>query len=97
MIMEHFLSNLLILYFSDYFKFLTCLETVTKTDCTQKETDKIQDFVRTVFTGIVDVACGEYTESSDKCDRLPIPPKKQKSDKSYRTYFLPLVELWHSL
>lgn len=81
----------------DYFKFLTCLENVTRGNCSETESEKIQEFVRNLFQGIINTACGDFQENSDKCDKIPPPPKKRKSDKSYKSYFLPLVELWHSL
>lgn len=81
----------------EYFTFLSCLEGVTKANCTPKETEKIQEFVRNLFNGIIDMACGTFQENSDTCEKLPPPPKKKKADKSYNSYFLPLVELWHSL
>ena len=39
---------------------MNCLESVTKTDCSSDETEKIQEFVRNVFSGIIDVACGKF-------------------------------------
>jgi len=87
----------MLLFLSDYFKMLDCLEGVTQVDCNHDATGAIQDFVRSVFQGIVDVSCGDFVENSDKCDRLPAAPKKRKSDKATKTYFLPLVELWNNL
>ena len=76
---------------------INCFERVTKKSCSAKASDGVVDFIRNVFQSIVDVACGDFTENSDKCDRLPAPPKKRKSDKPTRTFFLPLVGLWNNL
>ena len=86
-----------IFHTSDYFKMLGCIENVVKDGCTEDVTTKILDFVRNVLSGIVDVACGDFTENSDKCDKLIAPPKKNKSEKTYINFFIPLIELFQSL
>lgn len=82
---------------SGYFSMLECLDSALKTTCTAKQTESVNEFIRNMFQSIIDVACGDFVENSDKCERLATPPKRSKKDKSSRTFFLPLVELWNNL
>ena len=59
--LEHLLENILQFnspHSSDYFKLINCLEEVTRANCSPRSADLIGDFVRNLFSGVVDVACG---------------------------------------
>lgn len=55
------------------------------------------DLVRNIFQGIVDVACGDYTENSDKCDAIMETPKKGKNAPFFKSFVVPLSNVWASL
>lgn len=80
-----------------YFQLVSCIETVVQGNCSPKSAEMLGDFVRNLFSGIVDVSCGEWIEQSDTCESLPEPPPKQRDDQTVRTFALPLIELWNSL
>lgn len=82
---------------SYYFKLLDCLENVTKKNCTSRETNSIQELIRNMIDSLINVSCGDFTESSDRCETLPPPPRRQKADKDTKAFVLPLVEVWNSL
>lgn len=82
-----------------YFKLIGCLESVTRGACSPRQSDLIGDFVRNLFSDVVDAACADFDEHSDVCDRLPETDKLDppEGQKAVRTFTLPLVELWNNL
>ena len=84
-------------YFSGYYKFLECIDPKARTKCPAKIANGYLDLSRSVFQGVLDAACGDFTENSDKCDKLSVLPERKISDRNVRTIFLPIIELWNSL
>ena len=80
-----------------YWKLLGCMSTINRAKCTAKEASSIEEFIRNIFDSLINVSCGDFVEASDRCDTLPVAPKRRKVDKDTKTFFLPLVELWNHL
>ncbi|CAG2106144.1 unnamed protein product [Medioppia subpectinata] len=62
--------------------------------CSPDTIEDLLTLVRSITGSTMDVFCGDYTESSDKCDKLEAPPKKLKSQrrtKSSRKLVLTLL------
>ncbi|OTF70198.1 hypothetical protein BLA29_006975 [Euroglyphus maynei] len=75
--------------------------------CFEKEFDKIPDcnesadifinFIRQIFDDIVNLSCQDYTESTDRCEHLGRPPVKEKKLKHYKSFILPLLDIWNQV
>nr|XP_027205622.1 uncharacterized protein LOC113799220 [Dermatophagoides pteronyssinus] len=81
----------------NYFELLKCTDDVFHSD--QKCADSsetFQEFVRTIFDDIINVACGDYLEFSDKCQQLPLltKPSLLKNKKRPKSILIPLIEIW---
>lgn len=82
---------------SEYIKLLDCFRTTFQSaEKCQKHSEAFLDFVRSIFDDIVNLTCNDYSESSDKCDRLPSPPSKDKSLKRTKSFLVPLMKIWES-
>lgn len=93
--MEKNYTTLLQLLSSNYFELLKCTDDVFHSD--QKCADSsetFQEFVRTIFDDIINVACGDYLEFSDKCQQLPLLSKPLKNKKRPKSILIPLIEIW---
>ncbi|XP_054155320.1 uncharacterized protein LOC128953824 [Oppia nitens] len=82
----------------EYYKMYPCFYERTKRFpiCSTKKVDTVSDFVRNIFDNMVGLICGDYTENSDKCDHLELPPKKPKNDKRTKSFAIPLIEILSS-
>ena len=86
-----FLSN------SEYIKLLECFEkSFHSVDKCKSQSEEFLNFVRSIFDDIVNLTCAEYTESSDKCEKLTSPPSKDKSIKRTKSFMVPLMKVWES-
>ncbi|XP_046918274.2 uncharacterized protein LOC124498551 [Dermatophagoides farinae] len=67
-----------------YVDALKCAENVLNIQCmTNNAKDVVLDLVRSIGGDMVNFACGDYTESTDRCDHIaPLP--KNKFDKSVK-------------
>lgn len=82
---------------SNYFELLKCTDDVfhSEVKCADSS-ETFQEFVRTIFDDIINVACGDYVEFSDKCQQLPILslPVQRKNQKRPKSILIPLIEIW---
>ena len=74
-----------------------CIEDVQKNIdfCTEKNIESTNRFVDSIIGNSVNLlACGEYVENTDKCDKLTVPKKKksQRRPRSLIMAFLHLIE-----
>ncbi|XP_027195697.2 uncharacterized protein LOC113790257 [Dermatophagoides pteronyssinus] len=67
-----------------YVDALKCAEEQLSVPCmTNKGKEILMDMIRSIAGDMVNFACGDYTESTDRCDHIaPLP--KNKLDKSYK-------------
>ncbi|OTF72021.1 hypothetical protein BLA29_009785, partial [Euroglyphus maynei] len=80
----------------NYFELLKCTDNIfhSNVKCADSS-ETFQEFVRTIFDDIINVACGDYVEFSDKCQQLPLLPKPDsKRIKRPKSILLPLIEIW---
>ncbi|KAH7638603.1 hypothetical protein HUG17_2636 [Dermatophagoides farinae] len=81
----------------NYFELLKCTDDVfhSEVKCADSS-ETFQEFVRTIFDDIINVACGDYVEFSDKCQQLPILslPVQRKNQKRPKSILIPLIEIW---
>lgn len=62
--------------------------------CTENAIEANTNYIRGYFDNAVNVGCGEYNDTSDKCDNVkPAVLKKRKSYKRPKSFFKPLVKL----
>ncbi|CAG2105647.1 unnamed protein product [Medioppia subpectinata] len=59
--------------------------------CSPETIEDLLTLVRGITGSTMDVFCGDYTESSDKCDKLEAPPKKLKSQRRTKSFVSPMV------
>lgn len=63
----------------------------------RQESETFTDFVRSIFSDLVNLSCADYTENSDKCDRLAEPPSKKKGILRTKSALIPLTEIWENV
>lgn len=66
-------------------------------ECTPKDLEVCQRFVQSVFGEAINLLCTDWTEGSDKCEKLPPVAKKNKSQRRTKSFILPLIDLLSSL
>ncbi len=76
-------------------KLIACLNRqIDSHACLVPNRDRLLGILQGAISGVSDLACSEYTESSDKCDRLGEPPKPVKPNKKiYHAVVLVLIDL----
>ncbi|KAI2804599.1 hypothetical protein BLOT_003586 [Blomia tropicalis] len=76
-------------------KLMACLNGVIDSNqCLQPHRDRLLSVITGAASGISDIACGEFTDSSDKCDRLGSPPIPEVPNrKKYHALVLVLIDL----
>lgn len=76
-------------------KLIACLnQQIDSHACLVPNRDRLLAILQGAISGVSDLACSEYTESSDKCDRLGAPPKPEKPNKkTYHAVVLVLIDL----
>lgn len=82
------------------YAFMTrCIENELQAlECARRGTDTIMDFINSVVGNMASVACGEWSEASDKCDSLGAMPKTKKtSNKKYASFLFLLVDTLDSI
>lgn len=74
---------------------MACLNGVIDSNqCLQPHRDRLLSVITGAASGISDIACGEFTDSSDKCDRLGSPPIPEVPNrKKYHALVLVLIDL----
>lgn len=65
--------------------------------CPSKLVETNVQYVRGFFDNAVDVICGEFNDTTDRCERVPLVPVKRKSKKRPKSFFNPLVKLLSQL
>lgn len=87
------------LYSSNNVKLMTCLnKLIDSQSCLAPHRDRLLGVIQGVTSGVSDIACGEYTDSSDRCDRLgPAPKSAKPNKKQYHALVLVLIDLLISM
>ncbi|XP_054164469.1 uncharacterized protein LOC128962140 [Oppia nitens] len=67
------------------------------TDCTDRDMEIVDRFVDSVAGNSMNLLCGDYDESSDKCKSLPKLPKNIKKPQKFKSFFIPSIEVISSL
>lgn len=66
-------------------------------ECTEKRIELNHQYIKRFFDAAVDVICGDYNESTDKCDKLR-KPSKPKTGRTYPpSFYGPLVKVLSEL
>ncbi|CAG2178734.1 unnamed protein product, partial [Oppiella nova] len=63
--------------------------------CTEQHLNLLLRQSEQVSNGPMNMACGDYNEESDRCDKLVIP-KRQQDEPLPKSFLMPLVELFDS-
>lgn len=84
--------------YSEYIKLLNCFRDSfdTATEKCKSQAENFLDFVRSIFDDIVNLTCTDYSEHSDKCDKMPDPPQKDKAEKRNKSFLVPLMKIWEN-
>ena len=62
--------------------------------CTKKTVDYLTKYAHKLIDPIVMFLCNEYTEPSDRCDKLvTITPNRTKSQRKYHSFVRPLINI----
>lgn len=82
-----------------YFKVLNDIEKGLQGKCTDKQIKTTIELVRNLLQSLIDVACGDFTDASDACDKLPPPPAKSLNAvyPNATAFVVPLIELFANL
>jgi hypothetical protein len=64
--------------------------------CTEEHLDTVIKLADSMTINADNVFCGEYSGDSDKCRHLGEPPKKRKNQKTTRSFFLPIIDVFNS-
>ncbi len=85
----------------EYNAALECIEQMIESiPCAAKDLQVTMDFVKGLFGNMANFACGEYSESTTRCQELGPPPKMQipqKKSKKYETVMFVLIDLLESM
>ncbi|CAG2163584.1 unnamed protein product [Oppiella nova] len=60
--------------------------------CTPIAVDSMLGFIKSMTGNIIDMFCSDYTEGSDKCEKLEKPPKKLKSQRRAKSFAIPMID-----
>jgi len=66
--------------------------------CTRHTIDWAEKWVLDIYGGAIQVTCGDYFDSSDKCDKL-IRETPKNDPKTYvrpKSFFKPMIDLMES-
>lgn len=71
---------------------------IASTACAAKDEDLLMEFMTSLFTPLVDLLCGDYNPSTNRCDSV-IVPKGDPSYKenSYYSFVFVLIDLLQSM
>ncbi|CAG2105648.1 unnamed protein product [Medioppia subpectinata] len=61
--------------------------------CSADNIATLMTIIRSVTGNTVDVFCGDYTEESDKCNKLGLPPRKLKSQRRTKSFAVPMIDV----
>ena len=78
---------------------MNCVENyLGSISCARNNLHIILDFIKGLSGNMVNFACGEYVESTTKCEELgPIPKIIVKNNKKYSTFMFLLIDLMESM
>lgn len=84
----------------EYNAALNCVENMIESiPCAAKNIQVTMDFVKGLFGNIANFACGEYSESTTRCEELGPPkvPLSLTKPKKYETFMFVLIDLLESM
>jgi hypothetical protein len=64
--------------------------------CSDENLETIDSFAGSITMNADNLFCGEYSDDSDKCEKLGEPPKRRKNQKIPRSFFLPIIDVFNS-
>lgn len=64
--------------------------------CSDEHLDTIEKLAESMIMNVGNVFCGDYIDESDKCLKLGDPPKKKSNQKTTRSFFLPIIDVFTS-
>jgi hypothetical protein len=84
-------------FFSEFVRIKNCLiSSASKNDvCTEEHVKILVRNSEQVSNGALNLACGDYTEETDKCDNLK-PPPKPLGQKTPKSFIMPIIEIFES-
>ena len=85
---------------SNFHQLVQCLtdEAEEVKACTKKTVDYLTKYAHKIIDPIITIICNEYSEPSDRCDRLVrITPNRTKSQPKYHSFIKPLINIGISL
>jgi hypothetical protein len=60
----------------------------------EDQLETVTDFIDSATSNLINLLCGDYTEGSDKCEKLEAAPKKNNSEKRTKSFFLQFVQVF---
>lgn len=67
-------------------------------ECTEKHLELHHTFLKTFFSSVIDVLCGDYNDHTDKCDHLKPVQFKAKGKVDYPiSFYAPIVKVLANL
>jgi hypothetical protein len=83
----------------EYHKIFDCIQAqgIRVKGCTDKHLEISADYIKSHFSNVLDLMCGDYSESSDKCDSVPKLSKRRKNQRRTKSFVMPLVKLLKDL
>ncbi len=87
------------IFFSEYHKIFDCIQAqgIRVKGCTDKHLEISADYIKSHFSNALDLMCGDYSDSSDKCDTVPKLSKRKKNQRRTKSFVMPLVKLLKDL
>lgn len=78
---------------------MKCIENfLDKFPCARKDREIILDFIRGLSGNMIDVMCGDYNETTNKCSELKVPHiPSVKVKRDYKTFIFVLIDLVESM
>lgn len=76
-----------------------CVEgLMNKVSCMRPHAGQLMDMIRSMSGSMSDMACGEYNDQTDACEKLGPPPKQVKLNENvYKSVALVIIELISSI
>ena len=66
--------------------------------CTKKTVDYLTKYAHKLIDPILTILCNEYSEPSDRCDKMVrLTPNRTKAQRKYHSFLRPLINLGLSL
>ncbi len=64
--------------------------------CTEDKIEANIEYASDIFTNTFNTLCGDWTEESDKCSKLPNPPRKSRSVVRAESFLIPFIKVLDS-